>query len=305
MVVIGVRAHMPGTSLVVAMAVFARMLGPGTSILRSINQLAAVLPAHAALASLSRALGATEPAIPPQATAAGSTAETIRFDHVSYTHSGGGNPAEGSARLVDLDFTIAPGEIVGIVGASGAGKTTLVDLLCGLIAPQSGEIRVGATVLAGTALHRWRDGAAYIAQDCYLFNDTLRRNLCWGLAGIDDAAIAEALAIAEATEVVRSLAHGLEETVGERGIRLSGGERQRLAIARALLRRPVLIVLDEATNALDIATERRILGRLASLPHRPTLLIVAHRPEALEQCNRVLHLDAGRLTAQATAIQTP
>ncbi|MEO7690491.1 MAG: ATP-binding cassette domain-containing protein, partial [Sphingomonas sp.] len=133
-------------------------------------------------------------------------------------------------------------------------------------------------------------------QEGFLFNDTVRRNLTWGTAGIAEAAIWDALRLAGAEEIVRRLSEGLDSMVGERGIALSGGERQRLAIARALLRNPRLLVLDEAANAIDAAGEKALLERLAALDPRPTIVMISHRAESLVRCDRVITIELGQLS---------
>lgn len=133
-------------------------------------------------------------------------------------------------------------------------------------------------------------------QDGFLFHDSVRRNLCWGAAAINDAAIAAALALAGADTLVAQLPQGLDTVVGERGALLSGGERQRLALARALLRRPRLLVLDDAANAIDAAGEAALLARLAALDPRPTIVMISHRAESMALCDRVIRVDQGAVT---------
>lgn len=283
LLLVGTWWAVPVASLLAAIVILSRMSGPALQIQQAAQQLATLLPAHAALAALRRDLA---PDVAPASSAPViSTTEvgdgTIVLDRVTFTHADGGG-------VRGIDLVIRPGEIVGLVGASGAGKTTLVDLIAGLIAPQEGSITLGGLPID----HR---RVAYVAQDSFLVHDTLRRNLTLDGPAADDDALHEVLALVDATALVDGLPQGLDTLLAERGARFSGGERQRIALARALLRRPALLILDEATNAIDIAGERRVLDMLATLPDRPTTVIVAHREESLARCDRVLMLEGGRL----------
>ncbi|MDB5704466.1 MAG: transporter ATP-binding protein, partial [Sphingomonas bacterium] len=204
-------------------------------------------------------------------------------------HPGGGG-------LQAADLTIEPGAFIGITGPSGAGKTTLIELLTTLQEPQTGRMTIGGEPLDDALRAGWRESLAYVPQEGFLFNDTVRRNLTWGTSDIEEPAIWRALALAGAEEIVRRLPEGLESMVGERGSALSGGERQRLAIARALLRDPRLLVLDEAANAIDAAGEAALLERLANLDPRPTIIMISHRAESLVRCDRVITIELGRLS---------
>ena len=169
--------------------------------------------------------------------------------------------------LRHLEFRLDPGQFVGVGGASGAGKTSFADLI-GLFAPDHGQITVGGIPLAGALLPAWRNQLSYVSQDPFLFHDTIRRNLSWAAPGATPREMT-VLALTGADQIVARMPEGLDTVVGERGVLMSGGERQRIALSRALLRRPRLLVLDEATNALDIAGERLILNRLAQLSRGP------------------------------------
>jgi ABC-type multidrug transport system fused ATPase/permease subunit len=175
------------------------------------------------------------------------------------------------AGIERLNLTIAPGTFLGVSGPTGGGKTTFADLLIGLLEPDSGEITVSDTAIRGAAATTWRDHVSYVVQDPYLFRDTIRRNLLWANPQASEAEIWDALATAGIDVFVAALAAGLDTVLGERGTLISGGERQRLCLARAVLRRPSLFVLDEATSAIDIPAERKIIkAMLAIKPARPS-----------------------------------
>ena len=144
-------------------------------------------------------------------------------------------------------------------------------------------------------LASWRAQLSYVSQDPFLFHDTVRRNLKWAWPGASEADMWQALEVAGAAGIVRGMSGGLDAIVGERGSLVSGGERQRIALARALLRKPRLLIMDEATNAIDIAGERQLLERLTAVEPRPTIVMIAHRNESLALCGRVLHLEEGCL----------
>lgn len=281
-------------ALLAALLILSRMTAQGTTMQRDIELLFAALPADGALKGLEAELARADapapknPGPPPSG--------TISFESVTYLH-------EQAAGIRDVSVAIEPGEIIGITGSSGAGKTTFIDLVAGLLQPQSGVVRIGASLLEGETAAAWRDRIAYVAQDAYLTNGTIRDNLSATPGGRDEAAIWEALALVAVAETVSSMPAGLDTPLSERGSRLSGGERQRIALARAVLRRPALLILDEATNAIDVATEHRILADLARLDPAMTILIVAHRRETLRHCTRILSIEDGRLVADRPAAE--
>ncbi|WNW11402.1 ABC transporter ATP-binding protein [Pseudomonas sp. DTU_2021_1001937_2_SI_NGA_ILE_001] len=201
----------------------------------------------------------------------------------------------GAERVLDqLNLSIAPGEKVAIVGASGGGKSTLVQLLLGLYSADSGSIRFGEATLEEIGLESLREHVAVVLQHPALFNDSVRANLTMGRDATDEACW-RALQIAQLEGTVRSMPQGLDTVVGRSGVRLSGGQRQRLAIARMVLAEPKVVILDEATSALDAATEYNLHQALGRFLQGRTTLIIAHRLSAVKQADRVLVFDGGRI----------
>jgi ATP-binding cassette subfamily B protein len=205
-------------------------------------------------------------------------------------------------RVLDgLDLVVAPGEVVALVGATGSGKSTLCHLLAHLYEPAAGYVRLGGVDLRRAEPASIRAHVALAFQESFLFGDTVRENLSLG-APVPDDEIAWALARARADRFVARLPLGIDQPLGERGVTLSGGQRQRLALARALLRRPGLLMLDDATSAVDATIERQILDGLRDSLHATTL-IVAHRVSTIALADRVLFLEGGRIAASGTHLE--
>lgn len=270
-------------ALLTTLVILFRMAGPAVGLQRDMEALATALPAFDNLSVLRAEL--RDHAAPPPAVGRAFDGP-IALDRVTYRHAGG-------AGVRDVDLAIAPGEMLGLMGPSGAGKTTLIDLIAGLLPPQTGEVLVGGKPLTPGDRAAWRERIAYVGQDAFLINDTVRRNLL--PRDGDEAAAWSALGVAAMDGIVRAMPHGLDTELAERGGRLSGGERQRVAIARAVLRRPALLILDEATNAIDVETEARVLSALSALDPTMAVVIVAHRTETLRHCSRVVRVEDGRV----------
>jgi ATP-binding cassette subfamily C protein len=202
--------------------------------------------------------------------------------------------------LHQVDLTIPARRMMAIVGPSGAGKSTLADLLMGLLAPDQGQILIDGEPLEGQRLHAWRRSVGYVPQEAFLFHDTIRANLLWAQPTASEEDLMWALHLAAAEDFMTHLPHGLDTVVGDRGVRLSGGERQRLALARALLRKPALLLLDEATNNLDVENERYILKAVERLQSELTVVIIGHRLSALRPAELVLVLNQGQVVALGT-----
>jgi len=219
----------------------------------------------------------------------------ILFEQVGFQYPRGRETA-----LQDINLRIAPGETVAFVGASGAGKSTLVNLAMGFRAPTTGRVLLDGRDLRELDLRTYRRQIGVVPQATILFNGTLRENITYGLAEVDDARLWDILTQASLADFVRSLPQQLDTPLGESGTRLSGGQRQRLAIARALIRDPRVILLDEATSALDTESERLVQASLIRLTAGRTTLIVAHRFSTIRQAHRIVVLEAGRIVEIGT-----
>lgn len=278
--------HVSAAILIMLIYVFGRMSGPAMQLYQSGQQLVFALPSFDLVRGLEAELrgDGADHAIPPVAPPAG----PIELHDAGYTHPGG-----RGVRGVTL--TIDEGTFVGVAGPSGAGKTTLIDMIVGLLTPESGTVSVGGAVLEGGLRNGWGRAIAYVSQEGFLFHDTVRRNLTWSNPEVSDFEIAAALELAGATGIVARMEHGLDSVIGERGTLLSGGERQRIALAGAILRKPRLLVLDEAANAIDAPSENALLERLAALSPRPTILMISHREDSLAWCDRIIRVEDGRL----------
>lgn len=220
----------------------------------------------------------------------------ICLKDVGFTYPGASSPA-----LTNVSLAIRKGETLGIIGASGSGKSTLVDVVLGLLKPDNGSVLVDGQNIH-QSLRAWQDQIGYVPQTIYLTDDTLRRNVAFGLPSeqINDAAVARAIRAAQLETFVSTLPQGLDTFVGERGVRLSGGQRQRIGIARALYHDPEVLVLDEATSALDTATEQDVMRAVTALRGSKTILIIAHRLSTVEHADRLCRLEGGLLAEEGT-----
>lgn len=215
----------------------------------------------------------------------------LRLDGVGFGYDTAGDVLRG------IDLALPAGSLTVLSGASGAGKSTLLDLLGGLVAPTAGRILIDGVELTPAVASGWRRSVGYMAQEAFLFHDSIRANLAWADPTASDEWMLEVLRLAGLAELLRALPRGLDTVVGDRGTSLSGGERQRLALARTLLRRPRLILLDEPASALDSQNEDRILETIAGLQGQTTIVVVTHRPAAIAGADRYLTLVDGRLIA--------
>lgn len=241
---------------------------------------------HRALHDLIDTVRADEEAWPGRAAPA--FEKGCRFEGVSFGY-------DDRLVLEEVSLVVPRGSLTVIMGASGVGKTTITDLLLGLYRPSSGRILVDEVPLEEVDLAKWRTAIGYVAQELVLFHDSVAANVALGDPRLGEAEVVEALKAAGAWDFVSALPEGIHTTVGERGSQLSGGQRQRIALARALIGKPDLLILDEVTSALDPVTEQEICRTLAGLAGRLTIITITHRPQLLEIADQVLELADRRL----------
>jgi ATP-binding cassette, subfamily B, bacterial PglK len=222
--------------------------------------------------------------------------QEIRLDRVSYRY-----PSAHPLAIEDAELEIRAGESVGFVGATGAGKTTLVDVILGLLPPTAGRVLVDGVDIRSD-LAAWHRNLGVVPQVTFLLDDTLRRNIALGYDDdeVDEDRVWEAVRLAQLEPFVRTLPTGLDTVAGERGVRVSGGQRQRVAIARALYRRPAVLVFDEGTSALDTITESALVQALEALRGKATMITVAHRLTTVQRCDRIVLVEGARITDVGT-----
>lgn len=225
----------------------------------------------------------------------------IAFESVSFKHKGAEHPS-----VQDLTFSIKRGEKVAFVGSTGSGKSTLIDLILGLLIPSAGRILVDGAPLDAERRRQWRATVGYVPQDLFLLDAAIEENIAFGVLqdAIDSSLVRKAANTAQAEEFIgRNSSLGFQARVGERGVRLSGGQRQRLAIARALYRAPTVLVMDEATSALDPETELKVISEITGTDSGITLISVAHRLSTVEKSDRIFFMEKGRIVDQGTMSQ--
>lgn len=221
--------------------------------------------------------------------------QQVEFSRVSFSY-----PGQNAEVLNAVSLVIPRGKMVALVGRSGAGKTTLVDILMGFYEPSEGVVLVDGVPMQHLAINSWRHHIGFVPQDAFLFNMSLRDNLLWSRDNASRAELHEACRQANAMEFIENLPEGFDTLVGERGIRLSGGQRQRIALARALLRRPELLILDEATSALDSHSERMIQESIDRISRHTTIVVIAHRLSTIQKADRIYVLNEGKVAQSGT-----
>jgi subfamily B ATP-binding cassette protein MsbA len=277
--------------LVAFLAVLYRMQGPLRDVLATRVQLSAAVPV------LQEIFDADDETARP-ALISGSIPFTglehgIQFRGVGFRY------AESEPLVLEnVSFTVPRGKTTAIVGPSGSGKSTLIDLLFRFRDPVDGDVLVDGVPLRELQLTQWRGRMAFMNQDVFLFDASVRENVAYGRDGVSEAEIVNALKIAHAWEFVEGLPQGLDTLVGERGGRLSGGQRQRIALARTIVRNPDILLLDEATNSLDSLSEKAFQEALAEFGQGRTLVVVAHRLATIEGADQVIMVENGHVVEQ-------
>ena len=284
---------LPLAAILLLLFLFARLVPRISALHQSYYSALSSLPAFARVAALIQEFEA-------DADAPGSSDERMELEdrvslssvHFAY------EPTGGRTTLHNLSLEIAAHRTTAIVGPSGAGKSTIADLVMGMLTPSRGVIRVDGRPLDAANIRSWRNAIGYVPQDAFLFHASVQENLRWASPSASTSELWDALALAAADEFVRRLPQGLETVIGDRGALLSSGERQRLALARALLRNPSLLVLDEATSSLDAENEQRIQSAIGELHGRLTILIITHRLTTVRSADIIYVVDGGRIVEQ-------
>jgi ATP-binding cassette, subfamily C, bacterial len=282
---------MSAGSILLLLFLFARLVPRLTGLYEKAQVLASELPAFESVMEVEqRCLAAGErPVLPRQDIVFN---DRVELDRVTFTY---GEPGQSSPAVHDISLVVPTRATTAIVGPSGGGKSTIADLLMGLLEPASGQILVDGHLLDQKNVQAWRNQIGYVSQDTFLFHDTVRANLLWAKPDANEDDLWHALSMAAADDFVRALPQGLNTVVGDRGVLVSGGERQRLSLARALLRLPKLLILDEATNALDPENERRIQQAIERLHEQITIVIITHRLSTIGNADVIHVIDHGAI----------
>jgi ATP-binding cassette, subfamily C, bacterial len=281
--------NMPLTSLMVVLLLFARLMPKFSSIQSSYQRFITLLPAFTALDETVREMESKAEVKADHEEDIGLN-KSLDLQEVVFSYDESHSPV-----LSGISLRVPVGMTVGLVGPSGSGKSTIADLLIGLIKPVGGRILVDGEALSQEKIRAWRRLIGYVSQDTFLFNDTVRANLLWACPDATEEEMTEALRLAAADKFVARLTQGIDTILGDRGVRLSGGERQRLALARAILRKPSLLILDEATSNLDSESEKRIQAAVEGLHGTLTSFVVTHRLSTLQNADVIYVLEMGKI----------
>ena len=202
--------------------------------------------------------------------------------------------------VMDVNFKVKPGQTVGIIGSTGAGKSTIMNLLCRFYDTTSGEVLVDGVNVRDMDLYNLRDNIGMAMQDVFLFSDTIEGNIAYGRPNCSFEEVKQAAIMADANHFIQALSDGYDTIVGERGVGLSGGQKQRISLARALLKDPSILILDDTTSAVDMETESYIQSQLKKLDNKCTIFVIAYRISSIRDADLILVMDNGRIIEQGT-----
>lgn len=219
----------------------------------------------------------------------------LEINGVSFTY----DPLQTNV-LKDVSFSVPVNSSIAITGHSGSGKSTLVDIIIGLLIPTAGVISIDDVPLKPDAIPAWRQAIGFVPQETFLFRGTIKDNLLWAKPHANEGDLWRALELAAASDFIKEMPEGLDTHLGDRGTRLSVGQRQRIALARALLREPALLILDEATSSIDVENERKIQVAMEGLRGKMTILTIAHRISTIKDADEIIVLDAGQVIERGT-----
>jgi ATP-binding cassette subfamily C protein len=306
--------HVQAATLLLLLAIFTRLMPQLGSMQSQAHQFASILPSFDHVLAIEAECAAhAEPqaleAGSPQTSAVGglNLQREFRLENVWFCYETSDSDRGQEFVLHGIDLAIEAGALTAVVGPSGAGKSTIADLVNGLLQPTRGRLLLDDRELVAAELRQWRRQVGYVGQETVLFHTSVRENLLWAKPDATDVELREALHQASAG-FVYELPRGVQTVVGDRGVLLSSGERQRILLARALLRKPTLLILDEATNALDVENEARILDAIRDVMQSSkqegrgalTVLMIAHRPSAMRRADRIFEMEGGRILRSGT-----
>jgi ATP-binding cassette subfamily C protein len=278
--------QMSSVELLLLILIFSRLLPRFILMQQSFQQVLSMLPAFTAVINLQEQADKEQEEYSPKSSERIILQESLEFKHVSFKY-------DNKFILNDISLSISARKTSALIGRSGVGKSTIADLLMGLLHPDKGMILIDGERITGSRLMAWRKSVAYVPQDTFFYNDTVRNNLLWALQDATEEELWHALEMSAAKEFVLDLPHQLDTNIGDRGNRISGGEGQRIALARALLRRPSLLLLDEATSSVDSESERHIQEALEKLRGELTIIIIAHRLSTIRKADNIFVIENG------------
>ncbi|MBN1271423.1 MAG: ABC transporter ATP-binding protein [Candidatus Aminicenantes bacterium] len=286
--------HLSITEIFLLIIIISRLFPRFSLIQQSIHQIMNMLPAYSSVINLLKESVDEKEIRLKQSHKKIEFKRSLEFRNIYFKYKN----QKSSFSLNNINFTIPFKRTTAIIGESGSGKTTIADLIIGLIIPQKGNILIDGIILNANHLREWRRLIGYVPQDNFLFHDTIRNNLIWANQHATDEDIWHSLEIMEAAKFIKNLPHGLDTSIGDRGVRISVGERQRIILARTLIKNPKLLILDEATSAIDPKNEKYIFNALARLHGKLTIILISHKSSVIETADNIIHMNKGTILSQ-------